>query len=196
MPNIFVNQINFEFEETPNYYDILVNLGAGSQTIDEVRQTIAHIYVNQVNLEVPLSETAIETCTNTGNNTCTIEEVITGTPVPEPQPVVGGGAGQRIRVMGGRPWSEEDVYVTAKAEQLIGEEIFVGELAETYAYNTPQIDTRIRRPIYGKSRAIEIRSFVPRTERKVIIPVETPLEEPKVNSRQREEEELLLLGII
>ncbi len=192
MPNIYVNQINFEFEETPNYHDILLNSGSGTQSLAETIQTVAHIYVNQINLEVPVAEAQADTLTCTQHGEQTIEEVITGTPVPEPEPVVGGGAGQRIRVMGGRPWSEEDVYTTAYAEQFIGEEIYVSENVETYAYNIPETDGRIRKPIYAKPRAIEILSFSPVNERTIKIPIE----EPKINTRQKEEEELLLLGII
>jgi hypothetical protein len=196
MPNIYVNQINFEFEETPSYHDILTNSGSGSQTMGEVRQTIAHIYVNQVNIEVPVAEVPTDTLTNTGVNTPSIEEVIIGTPVPEPEVVVGGGAGQRIRVIGGRPRSEEDIYVINASAQGINEQILVGEIAEAYAYNNPDIQTKIRKPIYAQPRAIEILSFTPDTRKKFIVPVEAPLEEPKTNYRQKEEEELLLLGII
>lgn len=196
MPNIYVNQVNFEFEETPSYHDILLNSGAGSQTIDEQRVTVAHIYVNQINIEVPVAEVAADTITNAGINTPTIEEIITGTPIPEPEVVVGGGVGQRIRVMGGRPWSEEDVYVSNAATQLIGEEIFIGDIVETYANNIPDVETRVRRPIYARPRAIEVMSFTPTQDRTVVIPIETSLEEPKINRRQKEEEELLLLGII
>ena len=192
MPNIFVNQINFEFEETPNYHDILLNSGSGSPTLAEVVQTIAHIYVNQINLEVPVAEAQADTLTCTQHGEQTIEEVITGTPVPEPEVVVGGGTGSRIQVMGGRPWSQEDIYVSNSAAHVIGEQILIGEIAEAYAYNTPEIETRIRRPIYAKPKRVEILSFSPTPDRTIIIPVE----EPKINSRQKEEEELLLLGII
>lgn len=192
MPNIYVNQVNFEFEETPSYHDILLNSGAGSQAIDEQRVTVAHIYVNQINIEVPVAEVAADTITNAGINTPTIEEIITGTPIPEPEVVVGGGAGQRIRVMGGRPWSEEDIYITNRAEVVIGEEILVGELIEAYANNVSTLDTRIRKPIYATPRRVEILSFTPRTERTI----QVPMEEPKINTRQKEEEELILLGII
>lgn len=215
MPNIYVNWLNFEFEETSSYHDILTNSGAGTHTLAETIETIAHIYVNQINLEVPAAEltfteflTNVQTSTQTlseaeaGQETCTehgsqtIEEVITGTPVPEPEPVIGGGVSSTMEVMGGRPWAEEDIYVSNAATQLIGEEIFVGDILETYANNIPDIDTRIRRPVYAKPRAIEVMSFTPTKERTRIIPVETPLEEPKNNHRKKEEEELLLLGII
>jgi len=196
MPNIYVDQLNFEYEESGSYHDILANSALGTQLIGEQRISVAHIYVDIVNLQIPVSETVGEILTNSELATHTIEEVITGTPAPEPEVVVGGGAGSRIRVMGGRPWSEEDIYVTNNAEQLIGEEIFVGDILETYAYNSTDIDTRIRRPIYAKTRSIQVLSFRPDTERKVILPVEAPLEEPKINHRQKDEEELLLLGII
>ncbi len=211
MPNIYVNQVNFEFEETPSYHDILRNSGSGAQTLVEIDQTIAHIYVNQINLEIPAVElvfTEFVTCSQTstqslsetevGQETCsehgtqTIEEVITGTPVPEPEVVVGGGTGSRIQVMGGRPWSQEDLYVSNSAAHAIGEQILIGEIAEAYAYNNPEIETRIRRPIYAKPKRVEVLSFSPTPERTIVIPIE----EPKINSRQKEEEELLLLGII
>lgn len=215
MPNIFVNWLNFEFEESASYHDILVSSGSGNQSIDEQRVTVAHIYVNQINIEVPAAElifTEFVTCAQTstqalseaeaGQETCsehgtqTIEEVIIGTPVPEPEPAIGGGVSSTMEVLGGRPWAEEDIYVSSTATQLIGEEIFVGDILEIYANNVPDIDTRIRRPVYAKPRAIEIMSFTPTKERTRIIPVEAPLEEPKINHRKKEEEELLLLGII
>jgi hypothetical protein len=198
MSYIYVDNINFEFEETPNYADILQNSGQGTQSLTENIITVAYIYVDQINFEIPVAEVPTDVLTNTGLGTQTLEEVIEGTPVPEPEVVVGGGAGQRIRVMGGRPWSEEDIYVTNQATQLIGEEILIGELVEAYAYNTPAIDTKLRRPIYARPRTIEILSFSPDTKRTFVQKkVDQIVEEPqKINSRQKEEEELLLLGII
>jgi hypothetical protein len=212
MNNIYINQINFEFEETPSYHDILLNSGEGTQTLVEIVQTVSHvyvnqinieipasdvvpvshIYVNQINIEVPVAEVPTDTLTCTQHGEQTIEEVITGTPVPEPEVAVGGGAGQRIRVMGGRPWSEEDVYVTNSADVVISEEILVGELIEAYANNIPTTDARIRKPIYAKPRRVEILSFTPKPERTIAV----QMEEPRINHRQKEEEELILLGII
>lgn len=192
MPNIFVNHINFEFEETSSYHDILTNSGSGSQSLSENIVSISRIYVNQIYLEVPVAEVPADTLTCVQHSEQTIEEVIAGTPVLEPEIAVGGGVGQRIRVMGGRPWSEEDVYVLNQATHFLGEEIFVDEIIETYANNKSDIQTKIRRPIYAKPRTVEILSFSPAKEKTIII----PLEETKTNSRHREEEELLLLGII
>ncbi len=192
MSNIYVDQINFEFEETPNYHDILSTSSLNTHSLSETIVSQSYIYVDIVNLEVPVAEVPTDTLTCTQHGEQTIEEVITGTPVPEPEVAVGGGAGQRIRVMGGRPWSEEDVYVISKAEAIISEEILVGELIEAYANNVPTMDTRIRKPIYATPKKVEILSFTPRPDRTIQI----PMEEPKTNTRQREEEELLLLGII
>lgn len=210
MPNIYINQINIEFEETPSYHDILTNSSSSDQSLVEEIQAVSHIYVNQinievpasevpayiyvnqVNLEVPIAEVPSDTLTCTQHGEQTIEEIITGTPVPEPVPVVGGGAGQRIRVIGGRPWSEEDIYVISSSTQSISEEIFVEEIAQSYADNISSIQTKVRRPIYAKPRRIEILSFSPTKERTVTLPID----KTKINSRKREEEELLLLGII
>ena len=74
----------------------------------------------------------------------------------------------------------------------LGEEIFVHEILETYAYNTQELDTKVRRPIYRKKQAVEVVSFTPPQPNTLVL----PLEHPKINSRQKEEEELLLLGII
>ena len=198
MPNIFVDQLNFEFEESNSFHDILLNSGAGTPSLSETVVSIAHIYVDILNLEIPVSAAIADVCTNTGTGTHTCDEEIIGTPIPEPeQPevVVGGGTGGRIQVMGGRPWSEEDIYAKSSSMQLIGEQILIGELVEAYAYNDSDIDTKIRRPIYAKPRAVEILSFSPVSERTIVIPKE-PVEEPKINLRQKDEEELLLLGII
>ena len=194
MPNIYVDQLNFEFEESNTYADILSNLGLNTPRLVEQIVSNAHIYVDIVNLEVPVNTNIIaDVCTNTGTGTQTCDEEIIGTPVPAP---VGGGTADRIRVLGGRPWYKEDIYVTNSAQQLIGEEILIGEIAEAYAYNIPNIDATIRRPIYAKPKTIEILSFSPVNERTIVIPTPEPVEEPKTNSRQKEEEELLLLGII
>lgn len=198
MSYIYVDNIGFEHILTSSFGDLPGNVGTNTPTLTEQIIHVAHIYVDCVNLEVPVAEVVSDIITNTGNNTPTIEEIIIGTPVPEPEPVVGGGAGQRIRVMGGRPWSEEDVYVINEAIQLIGEEILIGEIAEAYAYNVPAIDTKVRRPIYARPRTIEVLSFSPDKKRTFVHKTEEPLveEPPKTNSRQKEEEELLLLGII
>ncbi len=192
MGHIYVNNINFEHEFSGSLHDILVNSGTSTQTLDEQIQFVAHIYVNNINLEVPVTELTAEILTCTQTSTQTIEEVITGTPVVEEEVAVGGGAGQRIRVIGGRPWLEETLTNGTLSAQAIGEEIFISETVECYTYNDGRIDTKVRRPIYKQPRKVEIMSFMPVNERTVVIPVE----QPQINSRQREEEELLLLGII
>ena len=195
MGYIYVNQINFEHPLSGSLHDLPQNSGTNIPSLAEAIVTPSHIYVNIVNLEIPVGELNADVVVCTQLATHTIEEVIEGTPVVEPEVAVGGGAGQRIRVLGGLPWSKEKVVTSAVAQHFIGEEIFVNETVEAYSYNTSDLETKIRRPIYKQPRKVEIMHFTPTSERTVIIPIEVP-EAPKINLREREEEELLLLGII
>lgn len=192
MSNIYVDKINFEFEESPNYHDILLSLGSGSQVLVESIQTVAHIYVNIINFEVPVAEVPSDVLTNLGNNIPSIEEVIEGTPVPEPEVVVGGGAGSTIRVMGGRPWSEEDLYNYSQNTAVIEEYIGIAEELTVVAKTSNGIETKVRRPIYAQP-SYDVRSYEPVED----VPVAVIPQTSRFTSRSiKDEEELMLLGII
>lgn len=193
MANIYVDQLSFEFEETPNYHDILSNSGSGSQTIGEVRQTLAHIYVDSVSLVIPVGVSSAEIITNTGNGSQTIEEVITGTPVPvEPVPVP-TGAPSGGTWFGGSPYIKEVLTLEASNKQEVDDQTYVTEEVVTTAYNLSGIQTTVRRPIYRKVRQTEILPYILQDDIKVTM---VPPSELVPRRAKKEEEEMILLGII
>lgn len=195
MNNIYVDYINFEFEESPNYHDILKNSGSGSQVLLEQVISPSFIYVDIVNLEIPVAERVfIDIVTCTQHSEQYIEEVIEGTPVPEPvvEVVTGGGGGQRIRVMGGRPWSEEDFYNYSQNTAVIEEYIGIAEEITVVAKISNGMETKVRKPIYAQP-IYDVRSYEPVED----IPVAIISQTSRFASRSiKDEEELMLLGII
>lgn len=195
MGYIYVDQISFEFEETPNYHDILKNSGSGSQTLLEQVISPSYIYVDIVNFEIPVADlVTINVVTCTQHSEQYIEEVIEGTPVPEPvvEVVTGGGGGQRIRVMGGRPWSEEDLYNSAHNLVEIEEHIGIAEELIVVAHSSNDVHAKIRKPIYAREY-YELRQYEPVED----VPVVVTPQAPRFSSRSiKDEEELMLLGII
>ena len=193
MSHIYVNQVGFEYQESNSYHDILVNAGSGSHLLGEQIVSPSHIYVNWVNFELPVSAVNAEVIVNSGLGTHTLEESIAGTPVVEPEVAVGGGASQRIRVLGGRPYVKDVLTSVASNTDEITEETYIHEALEIYARGRHNIDATIRTPVYRKAREIEVRSFKLAKDRSIIstAPIDVGMEQ-----RQKQEEEMLLLGII
>lgn len=193
MSHIYVNSVSFEHELSSSFHDILLCQQTNTPSIGEVIHSNSHVYVNCVNLEIPATAVPTETFTCVQTATHTILEEISGTPEPEPEaPAFGGGVSQRPRVLGGRPWQEEKIKTYAIAEQFLEEQILVEEIAQTYAYNTSGLETLVRKPIYKQPRQVQIKTFTLAKDKSITISPEPY----SPNGRQKEEEELLLLGII
>jgi len=215
MAYIHVSQLNFEYEESNSYHDILVNSGANTQSLVEEIVSVAHIYVSAINLEIPVGEANADVLTNNRLAThtlleaevasdvlttvCvathTLEEVIVEAPVePEvPVPVVGGGTGQRPRFLGGPPWEREFLTNSSQNSQEIEEAIYVSDDLYVVAQMSHGIDAKIRKPIYKPVRQYEIVSY--QLDDKEMVAV-APSEHGFTRRSKKEEEELILLGII
>lgn len=191
---IYVDQINLEYALTASFADLPINQGTNTPSIDETIVRVAHIYVDFVNLEVPITVVAAEIITNTGSGTQTILEEITGTPIPEPVIPIGGGVGQRIRSLGGRPYLTEELIVSANSVHEIEETVHVTEMVESVAITSNSLATVVRKPVYKKQTVMQVLNYRMAKDKSLILdPVESvPIE----NTRKREEEELLLLGIM
>lgn len=194
MSHIYVNHVNFEYEESASYHDILVNSGSGAPSIVEEILTVAHIYVNAINLEIPLGAfpTDILTCNQLATHT--LLEEISGTPIaPEPEVVQGGGvvSVDDLIYVGLPRRLPEFVGAHAQSYQDILEEILVAEEVTHVSTTSNSLQTKVRRPVYKRTREIEVLPYMLATDKRVY--VATPLPE---SPSKREEEELLLLGII
>lgn len=193
MSHIYVSQLSFEFSESNTYHDILVNSGTNIPSLGEAIVSPSHIYVSAINLELPLALVPTETVVNVGTGTQTLEEVIVEAPVPEQPPVIGGGVSQRPRVLGGRPYQKDSLTIYSQNKQEIEEVILVSEVLEVAAKTLNGIDTTVRKPIYSKIREVEIIPYAYAEEKITVVPQS---EQAFVRRGKKDEEELLLLGII
>lgn len=192
MSNIYVNQVNFEHPESGVLHDILVNSGGNIPSLAEQIVTPSFIYVNIVNLEIPVTELAAEVITNTGTATHTLLEAISGTPVVEEQARKGGGELVDDLIFVGSPVFKEILTSVGSSQQEFDEATYVYETALTSAQAESQIDALIRKPIYRKTRELEILPYTFARDGSSILTVNTP----STRRSKKEEEELILLGII
>lgn len=219
MVSIRLTQLNFETPVTQEFANILDNSAESSQTLSERITTVSVVRVNWLNLEIPVSLVTAESFVNSQESTQTLDETIVspahdvldnigtsdqtmleaivGTPPDVPN--VGtvpsafvGGAGQR----------REELVSVSESEQLVTEGIreaiasaslssqsIIGLIHEKRVFSTPVQSAPVSIP------PTETVKFG-RTE---IVPEIVPLESTEMSAekrRQREEDELVLLGIL
>lgn len=195
MSHIYVNHIAFEYEESSSFHDILVNSGTGTQSLVEQSLSNSHIYVNCINIEVPaVGQQTINVLTNIGTATHTIEESISGTPIPEEEEVVQtGGVSTSVQFFGGNPFVKEILTTVAHSENEIQETTHVVEEIIHRGITLNAVVAKVRKPVFKPARTVEILPYTIKADKNVVIDYSTP----QFSSRsKKEEEELILLGII
>lgn len=195
MSHIYVNHIAFEYEESSSFHDILVNSGSGTQSIVEQAVSNSHIYVNCINIEVPtVGQQTINILTNIGTATHTLEESISGTPVVEEEPEVQtGGVTTTAQFFGGNPYVKEILTSVAYCENEIEEATHVVEEVIHRSVTLNAVVAKVRKPVFKPARTVEILPYTIKADKNVVIDYSTP----EFSSRsKKEEEELILLGII
>jgi hypothetical protein len=195
MSHIYVNHIAFEYEESSSFHDILVNSGSGTQSLLEETISNSHIYVNCINIEVPkVGQETLNTLTNLGTATHTLEESIAGTPIPEEEVVVQtGGVSSTAQFFGGNPFLKEILTTVASNESEIQEATHVVEEVIHRSTTLNAVVAKVRKPVFKPIKTVEILPYTIKADNNVVIDYATP----EFTSRtKKEEEELILLGII
>lgn len=174
---IRVSQVNLETPVTSEFGDILRIESESTQTIDEVIQSYSTVVVTCINLEIPVAQVA-----------------------PTPPVVVTPGDAGLGAFVGGAAIHREKFLVEARSEQTLDETI--GEVIVTSATSTQRIDTLIgtkvdptvTRPVISRVPVSETIKFeTVRSHEAVDIEQQ---EVSKEKLRQKEEDELILLGVL
>lgn len=197
--SVRVTQLSFETPVTSEFADILTSSAESVQTIDENIVTVTTVVVTAISLEIPVSPVVVETITNTQQSDQEIDEAIVGTPPeqpsfsPAPAAFVGGGVTKR-----------ESPRNVAQSEQTIDEHIIVREDFVTSATSEQTIDTLIsekrvfesviRAPVTEPSLTQPVK-FDTIRERAEVVVSDQP-ETSRIKRRQKEEDELILLGVL
>ena len=196
--NVRVTQLSFETPVTNEFANVLDNVSQSQQTIDEQIISIAYIRVTALNLEVPVAVVAVESLTNVQQSVQEIDETIVGTPVPVVEP---GGVAPAAFVGAGAKINEELENVCYCDHEL---DEYVYEEVVTIATSEQSLDTliyektiyevpRTRRPLRPVTQKVpETVKFEGKQDSVVIS--ERPISREKL--RQKEEDELLLLGVL
>lgn len=196
---IRVSQLSLETPVTSEIANILTSTSESIQTIDEVISSVSAVRVTAISLEIPLSQVVVETITNVGTSEQTILEEITGTPVVEQ---TAGGAVPSAWV-GGASVNRESLISVSRSEQMIDE--LISEDIVTSATSIQNIETVVQEkrvfstpPKVKKTPTIaelsEVVKFETTREREHVLVSDQP--ELVERRRQREEDELILLGVL